>query len=267
VSFTTRREPASAASPALAQPAVSDEANSADHAGAGAANAAQPARSPPIRGRETGLRYWGTQWGALVNSWTHQIARVLVTPLIGTPVRPNHLTTMRLVTGIGACAAVAVGTSTASAWGGMLWLVSAFLDRADGELARVGGMTSEAGHRYDFLADVVVNLLLFVCAGFGARHGWLGGWGFPLGIVATVSMLVCWVVGDAFERLQGGGAKVYPGRWGFDVDDGLYLVAPLIWLGLMSFVVVGAAVATTVLAAWVLVRFRRLRSGALGTKT
>ncbi len=198
----------------------------------------------------------------MANSWTHQIARVLVTPLIGTPIRPNHLTTMRLVTGIGACGAVAIGTPAGSAWGGALWLVSAFLDRADGELARVGGMTSEAGHRYDFLADVVVNSLLFVCAGFGARHGWLGAWGLPLGMAATVSMLICWVVGDAFERLEGSGAKVYPGRWGFDVDDGLYLIAPLIWLGLMSFVVVGAAVTTTILGLWVVARFYRLKAKA-----
>jgi archaetidylinositol phosphate synthase len=187
------------------------------------------------------------------------MARVLVTPMVDTPITPNHLTTLRLVTGIGACAALAIGTSAASAWGGVLWLVSAFLDRADGELARVGGTASEAGHCYDFAADVVVNSLLFVCAGVGARHGWLGAWGFPLGLAATVSMLVCWVVGDAFERLQGGGAKVYPGRWGFDVDDGLYLIAPLIWFGLMSFVVVGAAVATTVLAVWVVARFYRLK--------
>lgn len=187
------------------------------------------------------------------------MARVVVTPLIGTGVTPDHLTTLRLVTGLAACGAVALGSPAAMGWGGVLWLVSAFLDRADGELARVGDMMSEAGHSYDYMADVIVNSLLFVCAGVGVRHGWLGNWGPVLGLLATVAMLVCWVAGHAYERLEGSGAKVYAGRWGFDADDGLYLVAPLIWLGLMSFVVAGAAAATSILAVVVLVRLRRLK--------
>ncbi len=184
----------------------------------------------------------------------------MVRPLIGTGVRPNHLTTLRLLTGLGACAAVAVGAPAWTAWGGALWLVSAFLDRADGELARIGGMSSPGGHRYDYVADVLVNSLLFVAAGVGVRHGWLGGWAAPLGLIATLAMLTCWITGEAYQQLEQAGAKPYPSRWGFDIDDGLYLIAPLIWLGLMSFVVLGAAVATTLLAVVAVVRLQRLRA-------
>ena len=42
-------------------------------------------------------------------SWTHLMARPLVRPLIGTRVRPNHLTTLRLLTGLAACALLAGG--------------------------------------------------------------------------------------------------------------------------------------------------------------
>ena len=183
---------------------------------------------------------------------------MMVRPLIGTGVRPNHLTTLRLITGVGACAAVALGTRSGSLWGGGLWLVSAFLDRADGELARIGDMMSAKGHAYDYFADVLVNSLVFVAAGVGARHGWLGVWAAPLGLLATVSMLVSWVVGEWYQKLDGSGQKAYAGRWGFDVDDGLYLIAPLIWFGLMSFVVLGAALATSVMAVMIIVRYRRL---------
>ncbi|HEY2662001.1 MAG TPA: CDP-alcohol phosphatidyltransferase family protein [Caulobacteraceae bacterium] len=181
-----------------------------------------------------------------------------VRPLIGTGVTPNHLTTLRLVTGVGACAAVALGTPAGAFWGGWLWLISAFLDRADGELARIGDMMSAKGHAYDYFADVLVNSLVFLAAGIGARHGWLGVWAAPLGLLATVSMLVSWVVGEWYQKLEGSGQKAYAGHWGFDVDDGLYLIAPLIWLGLMGIVVAGAAVATLVMAVVIAVRYRRL---------
>jgi hypothetical protein len=44
------------------------------------------------------------------------------------------------------------------------------------------------------------------------------------------------------------------------MDDGLYLIAPLIWFGLMGFVVIGAAVATSVMAVLIIFRYRRLRA-------
>ena len=87
-------------------------------------------------------------------SWTHLLARPLIRPLIGTPVRPNHLTALRLLTGVGACVCLGLGTHAGMWWGGWLWLLSAFLDRADGELARLGNLMSEAGHRFDYLADI-----------------------------------------------------------------------------------------------------------------
>jgi len=195
----------------------------------------------------------------LPTTYSHLLARALVRPLIGTRVRPNHLTTLRLATGLFACAAIALGSPSGRAVGAVFWLVSAFLDRADGELARIGDMMSEAGHRYDYIADVVVNSLVFAAAGLGARHGWLGGGAIVLGLLTTASMLVCWITGETYQKLQGSGEKAYAGRWGFDLDDGLYLLAPLIWLNLMEWVLLGAAVVTTVMAVVILVRLRRLQ--------
>jgi len=39
------------------------------------------------------------------DSWTHRLARWMVRPLAGGPVTPNHLTTLRLLTALAACAA------------------------------------------------------------------------------------------------------------------------------------------------------------------
>jgi phosphatidylglycerophosphate synthase len=196
----------------------------------------------------------------LSTTYTHLLARAVVRPLIGTGITPNHLTTLRLLTGVAACGAIAAGGPAWRIGGAILWLLSAFLDRADGELARIGDMMSEEGHRYDYVADVLVNSLVFAAAGVGARDSWLGHWAMPLGLLTTLSMLVCWTTGETYQKLEGSGAKAYSGRWGFDLDDGLYLLAPLIWLGWMGFVLVGAALATSTMALVILVRLRALKS-------
>lgn len=195
-------------------------------------------------------------------SWTHKLARVVVRPLVGTRLRPNHLTTLRLLTGIAACACFARGTAAGMGWGGGLWLVSAFLDRADGELARIGNMMSRRGHIYDYYTDNIVNALFFVAAGAGLRHSWLAGWAIPLGIVSAVALLVCGIFSEQLEQRSPPNTRAYSGRWGFDPDDALYLMAPLAWLGWLSPILVGAAIGSTAMMVITGLRLRRLLSQA-----
>ncbi len=96
-------------------------------------------------------------------SWTHLLARRMVKPLLGTWVRPNHLTTLRLITGVAACLLFSLGTRAGMGWAGGLWLLSAFLDRADGELARIGNMMSPGGHRYDYYCLVTGASMVLCC--------------------------------------------------------------------------------------------------------
>ncbi len=193
-------------------------------------------------------------------SWSHVIARPLVRPMIGTPIRPNHLTTLRLLTGLAACLLLALDTPAGTWRGGWLWILSAFLDRADGELARLGKLSSPAGHLYDTCVDIAVNTLLFVAIGIGLRHSWLGAWAIPLGLLASTSLLLGSILSYRLELRSPPGTKAYSGRWGFDLEDALYLMAPLAWLGWLSPVLVGAAIGATaimLLTAW---RLQRLRA-------
>lgn len=191
-------------------------------------------------------------------SWTHLLARLMVTPLIGTRLRPNHLTTLRLLSGVAACVCFALGSGAGMAWGGGWWLVSAFLDRADGELARVGNMMSRGGHIYDYYTDNFVNSLFFVAIGVGLRHSWLGGWAFPLGVVSAVALLACNAFSEQLEQRHPSKTRAYSGRWGFDPDDALYLMSPLAWLGWLSPILAAAAVGTTVMMIITWLRLRRL---------
>jgi phosphatidylglycerophosphate synthase len=191
-------------------------------------------------------------------SWTHRLARVVVRPLVGTGVTPNHLTTLRLITGVLACLALAYGDELWTWWGGGLWLVSAFLDRADGELARIGNMSTPGGHIYDYVVDNVVNAAFFVAIGIGLRHSALGSYAIALGLLSGLSLYVCGYWSEALERRQGPGSKAYSGAFGFDPDDLLYILGPMAWLGWLLPILVGASIGATammLLTGW---RLRRL---------
>jgi archaetidylinositol phosphate synthase len=192
-------------------------------------------------------------------TWTHRLARPLVRALLRTSIRPNHVTTLRLVTGIAACVCFALGTRAGMWWGGGLWVLSAFLDRADGELARLGNMTSPAGHHYDYVADVAVNTLVFVAMGIGLRGAWLGYWSIPLGVIGGASMLLCGLFCKRLELRSPTSAKAYSGRWGFDPDDALYLLGPLAWLDWLNLVLIGTAVGASTMMLITGIRLQRLR--------
>ncbi len=196
------------------------------------------------------------------NTWSHRAARRLVVPLLATPVTPNHLTTARLLTGLAAVGAFALGTDEGNFWGGILFIISMFLDRADGELARVSGKTSAAGHRYDVICDVAVVSLLFLGIGIGARDGYLAEWGTALGFIAGAAIVFIYRILWLFERAQNleQHTPVKDDRW-FDPDDLLYLVGPIAWFGLFPDVLIAAAVGAPFYALWMLRQYRRFRIG------
>ena len=104
--------------------------------------------------------------------WDARLASHLIRPLRDTPVTPNHLTTVRLLTGIAAAAAFASGVWPNLA--AILFALSNLLDHTDGELARLTGMSSRAGHVYDLISDAIVHVPLFVSIGIGL---WIAGQG------------------------------------------------------------------------------------------
>ena len=209
------------------------------------------------------------------DTWTHRLARLAVRPLIGSGVTPNHLTTLRLLTGLAACTSLALGPRSfhdALLWGGGLWVLSAFLDRADGELARIGDMMSPGGHRYDYLVDNGVNGLFFLAIGIGLRHARLFGhdlalWTVALGVLSGGALLLCNWMSEIYEARLADGQRIWAGAWGFHPDDALYLLGPAAWLGWLLPILLAAAVGTSVMAVIIAVRLSRLlrSDGRAGT--
>lgn len=196
------------------------------------------------------------------NTWIHRIVRVGVRPLARTQVSPNHITTVRLFTGIAAAGLIAMGEWPWAQLGAAVFVFSMFLDRADGELARMTGKMTPGGHRYDLFSDAFCNSLAFVAIGIGLRDGHsFGYWAIPMGAVAGIAIaLNLWLV-MAIEEIKGARAAELGCFLGFDADDATLVLPIAIWLGwevpmmLMAFIF---APLFTVWASWHFTRLHRL---------
>lgn len=193
--------------------------------------------------------------------WDQRLARLLVRPLVRTPVRPNHITTVSLLLALGAGALYARGEAGAANWAASLFVLARLLDHADGELARLTGSTSRFGYYYDFAVGALSSAALFIGIGFGLSRGVLGEWSLFAGIVAGSCALVAMGLGLGVEARQGpDGGGYYPALAGFELEDGIYLIAPLTWFGALLPFFVLAAIGQVIFCLWMLGKFARARA-------
>jgi len=196
------------------------------------------------------------------NTWIHRLVRILVRPLAGTPVTPNHLTTLRLITGIAAALGYGVGEAPWVVWASAVFVVSVLLDRGDGELARLTGQTSEAGHRYDIKVDAICNTAILIGVGVGLRHSALGMWAIPMGVVGGLSVAAIAALVIRFERDKGARSFHVQGVAGFDPDDAILIIPLAMVLGAGVPLLVAATVAAPIAALVFFFEVRRRRRAA-----
>lgn len=196
--------------------------------------------------------------------WDQRAARVLVKPLVRTPVTPNQVTAVTMVVALAGAGMLAAGTETLADWGAGLFVVARFLDHFDGELARQKGMTSRLGYYLDYVSGGLSYGALFLCIGIGLMDSALGHWALVLGLAgaaaAVASLFSNLGIDRRIEHSPEKDAVGYPGFAGFELEDGIYLLAPVTWLGyLMPFFVaagIGAAL-YGLWTCWTLVRLGR----------
>lgn len=189
------------------------------------------------------------------------MARVAVRPLVGTRVTPNQITTLRLAVGLAAAGALASGVPVWQDVGAGIFVLATILDRADGELARMGGKTSAWGHTYDLVADAVCDTMILVGLGVGLRESMLGLWAVPMGVIAGISVsTIFWLV-MRVETVAGERAAELGSLAGFDADDAVLVIPVAVWLeGSAQLLVVAAVAAPTVLVFFFWFSRRRLRA-------
>jgi phosphatidylglycerophosphate synthase len=176
--------------------------------------------------------------------------------LAQTPVTPNQLTWLRLLSGIGAALAFAQGEEVWRHWGAALFLLSFLLDRADGQLARLSGKTSAYGHKLDLASDSLANGLAFLGLGIGLRDGAFGLWALGMGALAGLAVGAVLLLVVRIEASEGERAAELGSKAGFDPDDGMLAVPLFIWLGLEEPLLVLAAVGAPVFAVAMAIKLR-----------
>jgi archaetidylinositol phosphate synthase len=198
--------------------------------------------------------------------YDQRIARVLVRPLARTPVSPNHLTTLTVLLALVGAGLFASGDPTRVSWGAGVFVLARFLDHFDGELARLKGSASRFGYYYDYVAGALGYAALFLGMGIGLRGTFLGGFAVALGAAGAACALLSLFLNLGIDRQQGGDetgeAVGYPGLAGFELEDGIYLLAPITWLGWLLPFFVAAGLGATVYTVWTLARLVHLRRRA-----
>ncbi len=194
--------------------------------------------------------------------YDQRIARVLVRPLARLGATPNQVTALSLLLALGAGALFAVGGAPAIHWAAGLFVLARFLDHFDGELARLTGKASRFGYYFDYAAGGLGFAALFAGIGWGLAAGPLGGWALALGGAGCTTALLTMGLNLDLDRRLGlgeGEAVGYPGWAGFELEDGIYLLAPVTWLGWLEPFFVAAGIGAAAYLLWTLGRVLRAR--------
>ena len=195
--------------------------------------------------------------------WDQRLARYLVRPLAKTPITPNQLTLITALVAFSGAGFLSTGDRDYADLGAGLFVLARFFDHFDGELARFKMMTSKFGYYMDYAAGAGSYAALFFALGIGLRDGFLQDWSIFFGLIGALAALVGAVSNIAVDRSMGndetGDAIGYPGFAGFELEDGIYLLAPITWLGFLEPFFFAATIGAGVYGFWTLLQWYRLK--------
>lgn len=193
-----------------------------------------------------------------------RIAAVLVRPLIKTPVTPNHVSFFTLVVALAGAWMLSTGDPAMATTGAGLFVLARFLDHFDGELARQSGKTSKLGYYLDYIVGSISYAALFFCMGWGFKDSAIGHWAVVLGCGGAAAAIVSMFTNLGIDKQTGGdetGSAVgYPGFAGFELEDGIYLLWPVTWLGYLYPFFIAAGFGATVYCLYTCVMLIRMRA-------
>ena len=92
----------------------------------------------------------------------------------------------------------------------------------------------------------------------------LGDWSIALGGIGTVVAVGSFFVNLGIDRTQGGDqtgdAVGYPGFAGFELEDCMYLLAPITWMGWLDWFFAAAGFGSVIYLLWTLLTLARARA-------
>lgn len=194
-------------------------------------------------------------------SWDQRAGRFISRRLARTPVTPNHVSLASLLLAVAGAALFATGEASDARWGAFLFVLGRMADHVDGELARLTGQATRFGYYLDYTVGTVSYTALFLCLGLGFRQGALGEWSLVLGGGAAFAAFVTTFLLIGVDREHGGDAMGYASFAGFELQDGIYLLLPITWLGWLMPFFAAAAIGTACYFLWAIWSFFQARRG------
>jgi phosphatidylglycerophosphate synthase len=157
--------------------------------------------------------------------------------------------------------AFALGTYAWINLGGVLIVLSNFLDHTDGELARLSGKTSRFGHIYDLASDAVVTILMFIAMGIGVAANGHTNLPVPpmlLGAIAGTAVSIIFYLRLRIEEAHGKSATQQGSIAGFETEDVLYLLPLAMLANVVTGLLVTAAICAPLFMLWVIFDYLRV---------
>lgn len=192
--------------------------------------------------------------------WDAKIAYRLVYPLKDSFITPNYLTTLRLISGLTAFIFLSIGEYTFTNLGAFCFVISNFLDHADGELARITGKTSYTGHYYDLVSDALINTALFLGIGIGLMNSDLGIYAGIMGAVSGCAVTAIFYMRNEIEKRLGKDRTRQPNKGGIEAEDVLYLLPVITLLQLEYYFLSLATIGSPLFCVWVAKTFLKKNS-------
>ncbi len=160
-------------------------------------------------------------------------------------------------------ALLATGEPASATWGAGLFVLARFLDHFDGELARQSGKTSTLGYYLDYIVGSISYAALFFCMGWGFKDSNLGYWAIILGSGGAAAAIISMFTNLGIDKQTGGDetgdAVGYPGFAGFELEDGIYLLWPVTWLGFLYPFFIAAGIGATIYCLYTCVTLIRMK--------
>jgi len=181
-----------------------------------------------------------------------RLAEFVVRPLVNAPISPNMLTVFGMLVGLLSCWLFSRGDPVLANWGGLCFMFGVFMDHVDGAHARSSGKTSKFGHYLDHIGAATTYCAGFIGIGLGASSDLTGDWGPWLGLITAISITIIFSVRLRVENQHGADVVEQTPRAGFEIEDILYLVGPVAWLGWLDGFILAAGIGTPLFLAWVL---------------
>ena len=94
------------------------------------------------------------------------------------------------------------------------------------------------------------------------RDGLIGNWSILLGVLSAPVIMMTTLLALRISDDSDGDTEDYPVFAGFELEDGIYLIGPIVWLGWIEPFFLLGSIGVMLFGAWTLLRYLRNRSSA-----